>query len=45
MSSSTGYQTSATGNLAPVPGLQPRPGGELVGSVPAESVTTFFVRV
>lgn len=41
---SVGYQTSATGNLAPVAGLQPGPNGELVGSVPAESVTTFVMQ-
>lgn len=41
--SSVGYQTSAKANLAPVAGLQPGPNGELVGSVPPESVTTFVV--
>jgi O-glycosyl hydrolase len=42
--SSVAYQTSATSNLAPVAGLQPGPNGELVGEVPAQSVTTFVVR-
>jgi O-glycosyl hydrolase len=42
---SVGYQTSATANLAPVPGLREGPNGEIIGSVPAQSVTTFLVHM
>jgi len=41
---SVAFQTSSTGNLAPVAGLRPGPNDELVGDVPAQSVTTYLVR-